>query len=68
LVGLGIPEIEAKTYEGKIKGGNILVAVHTEDSDHEKRAKSSLERYKAHDVVVTGDSSVPHAARAAAGA
>src|ERR1700759_2216127 len=31
LVGLGIPEIEAKTYEGKIRGGNILIAVHADD-------------------------------------
>jgi hypothetical protein len=64
LVGLGIPEIEAKTYEGKIRGGNILIAVHTEDSENEKRAKQTFEKYKAHDIVVTGDSSVPHAAHA----
>ncbi|HEY4224053.1 MAG TPA: DUF3341 domain-containing protein, partial [Myxococcota bacterium] len=25
LVGLGIPEVQAKLYEGKIKGGNILI-------------------------------------------
>src|ERR1700712_5614141 len=25
LVGMGIPEIEAKRYEGKLKGGNLLV-------------------------------------------
>jgi hypothetical protein len=59
LVGLGIPEIEAKTYEGKIHGGNILIAVHTEDGEHQKRAKLSFEKYKAHDIMVTGDSSVP---------
>jgi hypothetical protein len=68
LVGLGIPEIEAKTYEGKIRGGNILIAVHTEDSEHEKRAKATLERHQAHDVVVTGDSSVPRATHARANA
>jgi hypothetical protein len=68
LVGLGIPEIEAKTYEGKIRGGNILVAVHTEDSEHQKRAKATLERHKAHDVVVTGDSSVPRTKHAPANA
>jgi hypothetical protein len=68
LVGLGIPEIEAKTYEGKIRGGNILIAVHTEDSETEKRAKQTLEKYKAHDVVVTGDSSVPKATHAPANA
>src|SRR5450432_2747337 len=43
LVGLGIPEIEAKTYEGKIHGGNILIAVHTENSETEKRAKRTFE-------------------------
>src|SRR3954471_9093234 len=31
LIGLGIPEVEAKAYEGKIKGGSILVSVHVED-------------------------------------
>src|SRR5215204_728718 len=30
LVGMGIPEIEAKRYEGKIRGGNLLISVHTE--------------------------------------
>jgi len=29
LVGMGIPEIEARSYEGKLRGGNILIAVHT---------------------------------------
>ena len=68
LVGLGIPEIEAKTYEGKIRGGNILIAVHTEDSAHEKTAKLVLENHKAHDVVVTSDSSVPKATQASVNA
>src|SRR6187200_3712776 len=39
LIGLGIPEYEAKRYEGKIKGGNILISVHSEDSEQTKRAK-----------------------------
>ena len=30
LVGMGIPEYEAKRYEGKIKAGNILISVHSE--------------------------------------
>src|SRR5512140_2299782 len=33
LVGLGIPEYEAKRYEGKIREGNMLISVHTENSD-----------------------------------
>jgi hypothetical protein len=31
LIGLGIPEYEAKQYEGKLKDGNILLSVHTEN-------------------------------------
>jgi hypothetical protein len=59
LIGLGIPEYEAKAYEGKIKSGNILVAVHTEDGETEKRAKQTFEANGAHDIAVTGDSAVP---------
>ncbi|MEO6145851.1 MAG: hypothetical protein ABIT70_02135, partial [Sulfuriferula sp.] len=29
LVGLGMPEYEAKQYEEKVKDGNILISVHT---------------------------------------
>ena len=59
LIGLGVPEYEAKSYEGKIKNGNILIAVHTDDSEAEKRTKQILESNGAHDVAVTGDSAVP---------
>src|SRR6187551_4068240 len=59
LIGLGIPEYEAKSYEGKIKSGNLLIAVHTDDGDAEKRTKQIFESNGAHDIAVTGDSSVP---------
>lgn len=39
LIGMGIPEYEAKRYEGKVKGGNILLSVHTDDSNQRERAK-----------------------------
>src|SRR5688572_14247437 len=39
LIGLGIPELEAKRYEGKIKEGNILISVHTDDGGDIARAK-----------------------------
>src|SRR5689334_6012118 len=29
LIGLGIPEFEAKKYEGKIRAGNVLISVHS---------------------------------------
>jgi len=65
LVGLGIPEIEAKAYEGKIRSGNILLAVHVADGDVEKRVKQVLQQQGAHDVSVTSEASVPKASHAA---
>jgi len=39
LIGLGIPEYEAKRYEGRIKEGNILLSVHADDSEWTKKAE-----------------------------
>ncbi len=63
LVGLGIPEIEAKRYEGKIKGGNLLISVHVETSQEAKRAEDIFKAAKADDICSTGESSVPNADR-----
>jgi hypothetical protein len=65
LIGLGIPEYEAKQYEGKIRQGNILISVHSEDSDEVKRAKEIFERAGAHDISSTGEESVSTKDRAA---
>ena len=59
LIGMGIPEYEAKRYEGKVKGGNILLSVHTDDSQERDRAKKILEAGGAEDISYTGESSVP---------
>lgn len=59
LIGLGIPEYEARTYEGKVRGGNILIAVHTDNGETEKRAKQIFEANQAHDISTTGETSVP---------
>jgi hypothetical protein len=64
LVGMGIPEIQAKQYEGKIKGGNILLSIHVENGDEATRAKKVLEANNADDIVSTGEASVPRDARA----
>ena len=61
LIGLGIPEIEAKKYEGKLKGGNILVAVSVDNSDQVDRAKDILRREGAEDISSTTEASVPRA-------
>jgi hypothetical protein len=59
LIGLGIPEIEAKRYEGKVKGGNILLSVHVRTSEEQKRAEQILKQAGAQDIVSTGEASVP---------
>jgi hypothetical protein len=63
LVGMGIPEIEAKTYEGKVRGGNILIAVHTEDRQTQVAAREVLEAAGAHDVATTSEAAVPNELR-----
>jgi hypothetical protein len=59
LVGLGIPEIEARAYEGKIRSGNILLAVHVDGAKERKVAKTILQRDGAVDVTVVGEGHVP---------
>ena len=56
LIGLGIPEIEAKRYEGKINQGNLLISVHTEDSDEVSQAKEIFKAAGAQDICSTGES------------
>jgi hypothetical protein len=55
LVGLGIPEYEAKQYESKVKGGNLLISVHTDDRAQRSRAKEICERNKAEDIATAGE-------------
>ncbi len=55
LIGLGIPEIEAKAYEGKIKSGNILLAVHVGDSGARTRVKKVFEAFQVKDIVSVGE-------------
>ncbi|NGZ86220.1 hypothetical protein [Duganella aceris] len=59
LVGMGIPEYEAKLYDGKVRSGNILISVHTENSDQVKAAKQIFEDAKADDIRSTSEASVP---------
>ena len=55
LVGLGIPEYEAKRYEGRIRGGGILLSVHCDTSDWAKRARRVLEHTGAEDISSSGE-------------
>jgi hypothetical protein len=56
LVGFGIPEYEAKRYEGRVRRGGILLSVHCDDSDWVKTAKTILDQTGAEDVSSTGES------------
>jgi hypothetical protein len=64
LVGMGIPEFEAKRYEGRIKGGNILISVHTEDQNEVQRAREIFQHSGAQDVATAGERPVPQAGKA----
>jgi len=64
LVGMGIPEYEAKRYEGKVREGSILVSVHAEDGKAITRAKEIFERQGATDISHTGETAVKEAAAA----
>lgn len=59
LVGLGIPEFEAKQYEGKIRSGSCLVSVHSDNADEARRAKEIFKQVGASDITSTGEASVP---------
>jgi hypothetical protein len=63
LIGLGIPEIEAKRYEGKIRKGNLLISVHTENSEDITKAKDIFAKAGAQDICTTGEASVPKASK-----
>lgn len=65
LVGMGIPEFEAKRYEGKVKGGNALISVHSENKDETARAKEIFKQAGAEDIASAGEASVPKEAVAA---
>ena len=61
LVGAGIPEYEAKRYEGRIKTGGILLSVHSDSSEWTSRAKHILEQTGAVDISSANEASADFA-------
>ena len=61
LVGLGIPEIEAKRYDEKLKKGNYLIAVHADETDDVDRAKHIFKNVGAEDISTVSEASAPKA-------
>ena len=56
LIGLGIPEYEAKRYEGRVKDGGTLLSVHCDTAEQVSRAKDLLRGTGASDIAATGES------------
>jgi hypothetical protein len=62
LIGFGIPEYEAKRYEGRMRKGAILLSAHCDTSDEIKRAKAVMKLAGGEDISSTGESSADYAA------
>jgi hypothetical protein len=57
LIGLGIPEYEAKRYEGSVKDGGILLSVHCDDKEWEEKGEAILKECGAENISSTSASS-----------
>jgi hypothetical protein len=58
LVGMGIPEFEARRYEGKVNSGNMLLSVHTEDAEEVARAQQIFETEGAEDIQTSNEAAL----------
>lgn len=61
LIGMGMPEYEAKRYEGRIKQGGILMSVHCDNSDWVRKAKDVLQASGGEDISSTGEAAADFA-------
>ena len=55
---MGIPEYEAKRYEGRIKEGGILLSVHCGTHDLVAKAEELLKQTGAQDIASSAEASV----------
>ena len=55
---MGIPEYEAKRYEGRVNDGGILVSVHCDSSEEVSRAKDLLKAAGGEDIASSGEKAV----------
>jgi hypothetical protein len=62
LIGMGIPAFQAKRYDAKIREGNIVISVHTEDSTQRDAAKDVFKRFDADDISTGSEASVKKSA------
>jgi len=55
IAGFGVPEYEAKRYEGRVRKGGILLSVHCDSPEWVKTARSILKRSGATDISTAGE-------------
>jgi hypothetical protein len=65
LIGMGIPESEARHYEGRITSGNVLISVHSENPGDLASARNIFKQTGAKDICTAGET---YAKGASAGA
>jgi len=63
LVGMGIPEVQAKKYEAKVRAGHLLIAVHSEDPGNRARAEEIFQRSRADEISTLNEGALPRPAR-----
>jgi len=51
LAGFGVPEVEARRYEGRIASGGMLLSVHTDDAEWFRRGQHILEQTGAEELM-----------------
>jgi hypothetical protein len=61
VAGIGMPEYEAKRYNGRMKHGGILLSVHCDSSDWVKRAKDRLKETGAESIASAREASLDFA-------
>ena len=55
LTGAGMPEYEARRYEGRVRNGGVLVSVHCDNAEWAKTARSILKRSGASNISTAGE-------------
>jgi hypothetical protein len=60
LSGMGIPEYEAKRYEGRVKAGGVLLSAHCDTSAEIATAKDVLKHTGGEDIGAAGEATVTH--------
>lgn len=59
LVGAGMPEFEARRFDGKLRQGGMLISVHVENPNQRNAAREIFERHHADDITTGAEAHAP---------